>query len=49
MTTHQIRIDYEVWGKRWPEIEAYAAKRGIPVERALVELIDKGLSHLDDD
>jgi|LakMenEpi03Aug12_release.lakeMendotaPanAssembly.Ray.scaffolds.fasta_scaffold4663513_2 hypothetical protein len=31
---------------RLPEVEAYAAARGISVEDAIKELVNKGLSHV---
>jgi hypothetical protein len=32
---------------RWREVEEYAMKRGITIGEAVVELINKGLSHAD--
>lgn len=47
--TDRIQLSYEQWGSRWDEIKAYADRRGVNSGKAIVELIDKGLSHLDDD
>lgn len=35
-------------GPRWREVEQFAADRGITFGEAVIELVNKGLSYLDD-
>lgn len=42
-------IAIQVWATNWkrlPEVYAYASLQGVSVERAIEELVNKGLSHL---
>lgn len=46
-TRSTIRLDLHNW-TRLPEVIGYAEHRGISVRTAILELVNHGLSHLDD-